>query len=348
MKVRDAGTYYIWVKVTGTGNIADYIKCYEEGHYEIYKATLSETEIGGITYHDGLVYIAESQTLASIKNKLVIKIEDSSIEDLNIDEYNADLNIYWGLGADAMTEPESWATNIAELQGIDSGDYYIWAWVQESKNFNDITFNCAQVKIAKATIHIDAPLIHEGLVYNGIEQELLTKEAVAKFYAVGTYYDPEKTYYDAHEVTIDYTLDTNAVVWSQDYHTIKGLNATLYKVTYRVQAKANDNWNYQEGQVEITIASVDASTEGAGLVEAPNALENVYYNEQAQRIISYGVLSEAAAEQGCKIVFYYDEDPSKKYTYSYDKILGKYVWDEEIPGRTNAGNYKMVEYRKYN
>ena len=344
LKVRDAGTYYIWVKVTGTGNIADYIKCYEEDHYEIFKATLSETEIGGITYHDGLVYIAESQTLASIKNKLVIKIEDSSIEDLNIDEYNADLNIYWGLGADAMTEPESWATNIAELQGIDSGDYYIWAWVQESKNFNDTTFNCAQVKIAKATIHIDAPLIHEGLVYNGIEQELLTKEAVAKFYAVGTYYDPEKTYYDAHEVTIDYTLDTNAVVWSQDYHTIKGLNATLYKVTYRVQAKANDNWNYQEGQVEITIASVDASTEGAGLVEAPNALENVYYNEQAQRIISYGVLSEAAAEQGCKIVFYYDEDPSKKYTYSYDKILGKYVWDEEIPGRTNAGTYKIKYY----
>ncbi|MBQ7973950.1 MAG: hypothetical protein IJ295_03295, partial [Clostridia bacterium] len=102
LKVRDAGKYYVWVKVTGkdngvTGqfNVNTYTKCYsKEECFEIMPATLSKDNIEGVSTKNNLVYIGENQTLATIPDKLKIII-DGQI--LDTEAYDKDLSIKWGL-----------------------------------------------------------------------------------------------------------------------------------------------------------------------------------------------------------------------------------------------------------
>lgn len=352
LKALNAGKYYLWVKVTGAGNIASYVKCYgvDDGEYfAIYKVSLfdnnSRDELYNITYHEGLVYTAQSQVLASIDGKLEIKIDIDGVGK-DLISLNKDLKIYWGLGKgeDKDDAPTSgWVANVEELQGVNSGDYYLWIWIQEADNIYEKKVHLRTITIGQGKIEFDEPIVHTNLVYNGTYQELIVSAPVPKFVAEGVSYGNEKVYYDAHEVDIKYTLNPTADIWYEDIRDIAGLNAGEYEMTYCVIGKSN--WAYAEGRVNIKITPADGSIVGVGLAEAPAAIPNIYYNEETQDLITFGELTDAAIENGCKIVFFYAGD-SQRYEYYFDEEKQKYVWGENgpLPGRsevTTEGNYNI-------
>ena len=70
LKARDAGKYYIWIKVVGTSNVADYYRCYcndiTTDFAEINPATMMNDYFKQIRIHQGLSYIARNQILADL------------------------------------------------------------------------------------------------------------------------------------------------------------------------------------------------------------------------------------------------------------------------------------------
>lgn len=373
----DANKYYIWISVTGKNNtvngnknVADYVKCYfnsNDDYAEIVRAALIKSDIDGVVEHTGLVYIGQNQVLASIEDKLSIVLTDGG-ENLNQEKYNH-LTFYWGLGSgnggdhgtNTQDAPEDakWFSRIEDVCAMDYGDYYLWLWMPESKNFAEYKVCFATISIGKAVIKFtQAPGIFEGenaLVYNGSYQNLLYNDPVIKFYAKGAFYDPAKEYYDAIGVMPEYRISNETGSrWVTDFRDIKGLNAKTYVVNYKVFASLN--WDDTDEDIDVSIEAVDASTELIGLAEAPKAKENLSYNEKEQTLIDYGRLSDnlmeagcGAALEGCRIIFYYAERPSATYEYYYNEDLGEYVWDSnkgELPGRTNwqAEDYHIQYY----
>ncbi len=363
----DADKYYIWIRVTSLENtvtkkknVDDYVRCYSDVSYaEIIRATLNNNNFDGVLLHNDLVYIAEDQVLASIPDKLTLTL-DNLDKDLNTAEYNKDLNIYWALGSGTgvnnLPDDGAWVSNIAENQGKNHGDYFLWIWVPESKNINEYKSYYATIHIKKATIHFtQKPVVYDDLVYTGDYQKLVSAAPVIKFYAVGDHYNPEKFYYDAFEASVEYSIspDLSCSSWVKSYSEIKGIDAVTYVISYRVPE--SNNWNLAQEDIVTSIAAVDASTMGVGLFEAPKALENVTYNEKSQDLISFGLLTDnlavagrGAALEGSKIVFYYaDDDRQTEYKYYYDVESNEYVWDSvngPLPGRTVVGNYHIRYY----
>ncbi len=357
-KARNAGSYYVWLRVTGFENsvtgvkdVVDFIKCYSDTEFAlIERATLSNDNIEGVLSHRGLVYIAQSQALASIPNKLKL-ILSSTDTDLNTDTYNRDLSINWGLGESRKTEPTKWFTDIDSIDGTDHDTYYLWIWIPESANVHEHKVCFDEIYIDKATLHIiQEPGIYTDLIYNGNYQNLLSTAPIIKYYAVGTHYDKAVPYYDANAVAAEYRNTTSDSDWSNNLADMKGLDAITYKVHYRVPEAAN--WYLVEDDIEIIISPVDASTELVGLVEAPRAYTELAYNENEQDLVFFGLMSDdlpvagcGAALEGCQIVFYYaDDEYQKQYKYYYDVASGEYVWDPftgKLPGRVNVGEYHI-------
>ena len=365
MKVVDAGNYYIWVRVTGNDNVANYTTCYSKQEYaKINRATLNKENIKGVDSHTRLVYIAQEQSIASISDKVKIVLSESDT-DLNTDTYNPDLSINWGLGSNENQsgEPTRWYNDLNQLKVIDSGNYYLWIWIPECNNINEYKVCYDIINIEKGTLHFtQKPGYYDDLVYNGNYQNLLSDLPVVKFHAVGEYYNPEVPYYEANSLVIEFANgDGDTVTWLPNYLDIKALNAGTYTVRYRVQTKDSDNWYPAEDEFEVSISAADSSTEWVGLTEAPKALPNLAYNEKEQDLISFGVLSNAlpvegcgAALEGCEIVFYYPEDNNPNvpddikgifYRYYYNSESGEYVWGQtgKLPGCEKAGDY-IVKY----
>jgi len=356
----DAGKYYLWVRVTGctngvtdVNNISNYVKCYylkEEDYSEIYRADIVRSNIGGILLHEGLVYIGQEQVLASIPDQITIQLLEDS-ENLNTPELNDDLKFLWGLGTSAEKAPKTgWVSNLQKLNGLNSGDYYLWIKIQESKNFNEFKAHIGTISISKATIEVlNEPTVYENLSYKGEFQELIKMNAHLKFIAEGIYYGEGKQYYNAKEVVIEYSVNTEED-WTSNYTDVKGLNAGEYTIFYRVVE--TDNWQPVNGSVTVKIDAIDASTIGLGLVEAPRVISNLCYNEKAQDLISFGLLSTNLNEAGCgtgwegsRFVFFYEDDVENKYEYYFNGE--EYVWDEttgKLPGKTNVGTYTIKYY----
>ena len=352
LKARNVDKYYIWVRVTGKknditniNNIQDYTKCYfltEDNFAEIHRADLEHNDFDGVDDHEGLVYIAQNQVLASIPNKITIKLNGNET-DLNTAEFNNDINISWALGLNEVDAPDTgWESDIQRLQGVASGKYYLWIWVKESKNFNEYMKHYTTVEIGKGTIEFTLiPSGYPDLIYQGDYQKLLNSGAVAKFSAYGNIYD-------ANEVVIEYALDDD---WNANYESIKGLNAKPYTVKYRVAD--TDNWYENEQTIQVTISPEDASRAYVGLIEAPAVKENLHYDETKQDLISFGILSSnlpvtgcGAALEGSRFVFYYTDKPDDKYEYYFDAETETYVWGDtgKLPGKSEVGTYTIGYY----
>ncbi len=375
LQARDAGSYYIWIKVVGiqnpetnTVNVADYMKCYwnsDNDYAEIIPATLTNSYFENINPHEGLSYIAQTQALADFEpntdGKLTIRIDEV---DVNLNEYNDNITVQWGLGSytgqgvNSLYAPTAnkWVSNLTDFNvlGYDAGDYYLWIKVVSGSNgagYENIYpyyASVAKITIAKATIEfISQPgyygdTDHEGLTYTLIAQTLLTSDPVFKFKA-GTYCTEE--YYPANELTLRYAINSTALNIT-DYRDVQGINATSYEIYYGFFD--NKNWNEAIEHVVVTIAPRDASELGYGLEEAPVALLGLAYNESVQDLISFGSLvkdafGRGAAVENSKIVFWYADNADVKYRYYYDTITEKYVWEngEKLPGRVNAGSYNI-------
>ena len=352
LKARNVDKYYVWVRITGKSNdvtninnIQDYTKCYfltEDNFAEIHRADLEYNNFDGVDDHEGLVYIAQNQVLASIPDKITIKLNDNDT-DLNTAVFNDDVNISWALGLNEVDAPDTgWESEIQRLQGVASGKYYLWIWVQESKNFNEFKNHYTTVEIGKGTIEFTLiPNGYANLVYKGDFQKLLNGGAVAKFSAYGNTYD-------ANEVVVEYALADD---WNSDYESVKGLDAETYTVKYRV-ADA-DNWYENEQTIQVTISQEDASRAYVGLVEAPAVKENLHYDETAQDLITFGILSSelpvagcGAALEGSRFVFYYTDQPDDKYEYYFDAETETYVWGDnrKLPGKSEVGTYTIGCY----
>ena len=355
---RNAGNYYVWLRVTGKINdvtnvkdVVDFIKCYSSEEYAlIERATLTNDNIEGVLSHEGLVYIAQSQQLASIPNKLKLVLSSTGT-DLNTEFYNKDLSINWGVSDSRETEPTVWYTTIDSIQGTDHDYYYLWIWIPECKNILEHKVCFDEIYIDKATLHFtQEPGIYTNLIYNGSYQNLLSSAPIIKYYAVGKHYDQEITYYDANGVFAEYRNTTSGSDWSSNLSDMQGLDAKTYRIHYRVPEA--DNWYSVEADIDVIISPADASTDFVGLVEAPRSYVDLAYNEKEQDLVFFGLMSDdlpvagcGAALEGCQIVFYYaDDEYQKQYKYYYDVASGEYVWDpitDKLPGRVNVGEYHI-------
>lgn len=344
LTARDAEQYYIWVKVTGGRNIATYTKCYSADEYvEIRPASLKRTDIGGVILPDNLVYTAESQSLASIDNGGVTISLESNLVNLNTPAYNNNLVISWGLSEAENIEPVDWEFDIGKLKGTNAGDYHLWIRINGSNNFYNLEKeHLGFVTIGKGSIaFINDPVIVDDLIYNGKGQELISSGPVAKFVAGGSYFNDHK-----NELVVEYSLDQQ--IWTRDYKEIKGIDAGEYEIYYRVTE--GSDWLAKISSIIVSIDSVDASTQGIGLVEAPKVIEDIRYNEKAQDLISFGTLStlvegeRGAAWEGVRIVFWYADAEDQKYEYYFNGE--EYVWKDgaKLPGKTDVGTYTIRYY----
>jgi len=352
LTARNAGTYYVWVKVTGVSNgvtlvnnIANYTKCYyltEDDCARIHTARLGRENLEGVSPYEDLVYTSESQVLAST-NGVKIYFE-SNQTNLNTPEYNNNLAIQWALSEDkTIMLVDGWVSDISKLTGTNAGDYHLWIKIQGSNNFYNFEGYYGTVTIGKGSIAFTAePGTRTDLSYIGSSQELINNGPIAKFDAKGQYYDDNN-----NELKVEYSLDGQD--WTQDYKEIKGIDAIEYEVFYRVIA--GENWNESEiSSIKVSISPVDASSR-FGLVEAPEAKEGIHYNEEAQDLISFGTLStlvegeRGAAWEGSRIVFWYADAEDQKYEYYFNGE--EYVWDEangKLPGKTDVGTYTIRYY----
>ena len=379
LKAREAGKYYIWVKVVGienpnthTVNVADYYRCYyynapEKNDFaEIDAATLTNDYFKGINPHRGLSYIARNQILADItpnaEGKLTIKIASA---DINTSEYNDKIIVKWGLGngegrgINSPLAPSLWVDSLDDINimGKDARTYYLWIKVTGSKNLEEYVACCAPITIDKATIEYTVQPGYYGdandnLIYTGAYQTLIKSDPVIKFkpdYSSG-YYDAE--YYDATGVTIQYGINTPALGLF-NYQEVVGLNATNYDIYYGVFETTN--WYSKVECVNVTIEKRDASDWSYGLSAVPYAKEGLEYNESEQDLITYGrlvnslpVMGRGSALEGSVIEFWYageNDNHDAKYRYYYNKTSGVYEWEnnEKLPGRTDAGTY-YIQY----
>jgi|GEM_PF-3170334 len=361
LTAREAGNYYIWVKVigmknprTGTVNVADYSRCYDDEDYaSIAPLTLIKDYYkAGITTHTGLSYIGEYQVLAHLnlnaEDKLPIIYGGL---DLNTAVYNENIVVSWGLGATAERygAPIQWFTDLSDLQGLNAGNYYLWIKITGSDNINEYVECFATIQIDKATIvYTTAPRYfgddtYESLIYTGDDQTLLISDPVAMFQPSGIYY-ASGAQYNAVGVVVQYSIGSeNLGIY--DYQNIKGLDAGTYEVCYGVFESSN--WYHSIDRVNVKIKARDASEMYYGLEMAPAALDSVEYNEEEQNVISFGRLASltsgrGAALEGSKIEFWYDNETAR-YVYYYNKTTGEYVWERNVklPGQVDAGSYTI-------
>ncbi len=362
LQARDAGDYYIWIKVIGTNNVADFYTCYLSEYVTISPRALTIRDFNqNIQTRTGLSYVAEYQVLADVtlnaENKLPIKINGTG-KDLNVAEYNPNVVVTYGLGtgADNDDKPTIWMESFDSLalQGRNAGTYYLWVSIEGSDNFYPYVEFYSAIVIDKASIELVDELGYYNnanqLTYSCFDQTLLTGVLPRfKFQPIKTnrpetanYYG-NKIYY-ANEITsyLRYSIG-NTTLGITDYHNVKGLNAGSYEVYYGVLE--NDNWYASnENYVLVTIAPRDA---GLDLEEAPSAIEGLEYNEQTQNLITMGSLRKlsngrGAALEGCKIVFWHENRPDDRYYYSYSPDEDEYVWEgNPIMGRSQAGTYRI-------
>ncbi len=390
LKARNAGNYYIWVKVTGKPNpkngqynIADYMRCYAIDNPNekavITKAILTKSYFYGINTHSGLSYIGKNQVLADLtpntEGKLTIKI-NTSVGDVNMETYNPNIVVRWGLGTGSATNAgptnaNAWVTDLSRITGKNAIDYYLWVKVTGSDNIEDFTGYYAKISIAKAQIaYLVKPQyygdgINPQLTYNCAEQSLLVREPVAYFAPTTTTYytDPDevvsgKPYYLASEVQYQYQVNNGNSI--SNYINVKGIDAgilnqvsntyigTRYRVSYNVVA--GNNWNQKSEYVDVYIAPIDASDYNFGLINNPNPVTGIVYDENEHELITYGHLAimdndRGTANEGAKIAFWYTDQPNNKYYYYYNKTSGNYVWENgKLPGRTDHGTY-YIQYQ---
>ncbi len=390
LKARNAGNYYIWVKVTGKPNpkngqynIADYMRCYAIDNPNekavITKAILTKSYFYGINTHSGLSYIGKNQVLADLtpntEGKLTIKI-NASVGDVNLETYNPNIVVRWGLGTGSETNAgptnaNAWVTDLSRITGKNAIDYYLWVKVTGSDNIEDFTGYYAKISIAKAQIaYLVKPQyygdgINPQLTYNCAEQSLLVREPVAYFAPTTTTYytDPDevvsgKPYYLASEVQYQYQVNNGNSI--NNYINVKGIDAgilnqvsntyigTRYRVSYNVIA--GNNWNQKSEYVDVYIAPIDASDYNFGLINNPNPVTGIVYDENEHELITYGHLAimdndRGTANEGAKIAFWYTDQPNNKYYYYYNKTSSNYVWENgKLPGRTDHGTY-YIQYQ---
>ncbi len=357
LKAINANDYYIWVKVEGTGNVADYIKCYSSTEFAIIsKATLlkndNRNDFSGIVLHEGLSYIAQNQVLADLRTpnsegKLTIKI-NNGVEDVNISSLNENIVVLWGLGTGATRNdrPTNWTNDLSDInvQGMNAGDYYLWLNVSGSDNINEYFGYYGKITIAKAEL---AYTVNPGYygdniqarrIYTGAAQDLLYSAPVVKFHPTGYYYSETYfnsinkqwtgEYYDAIGTTIQYRYGFGE--WNSEWGildfvgTITGMDATGYNVYYSVLPDENWNWEQYIEQINVYIDPRDASDSNYGLQRKPAAKLNLIYNEKEQDLISYGQLfafenGNGTALEGVEIAFWYVDANG-------DALTGKYFY----------------------
>ncbi len=357
LKAINANDYYIWVKVEGTGNVADYIKCYSSTEFAIIsKATLlkndNRNDFSGIVLHEGLSYIAQNQVLADLRTpnsegKLTIKI-NNGVEDVNISSLNENIVVLWGLGTGATRNdrPTNWTNDLSDInvQGMNAGDYYLWLNVSGSDNINEYFGYYGKITIAKAEL---AYTVNPGYygdnvqarrIYTGAAQDLLYSAPVVKFHPTGYYYSETYfnsinkqwtgEYYDAIGTTIQYRYGFGE--WNSEWGildfvgTITGMDATGYNVYYSVLPDENWDWEQYIEQINVYIDPRDASDSNYGLQRKPAAKLNLIYNEKEQDLISYGQLftfenGNGTALEGVEIAFWYVDANG-------DALTGKYFY----------------------
>ena len=150
-------------------------------------------------------------------------------------------------------------------QATNADTYTVYFKVDGEGNYQDIPADSIAVAIAKAAPMFVAPLAHEGLVYNGNAQELVSTGAVTGG-------------------TLKYSLD------GENYGlTIPtGTNAGEYTVYFKVDGDENHN--------DISADFVQVAISKANVAKSNPKANNLTYNGTAQALISAGNVSAGSIE----------------------------------------------------
>ncbi len=244
--VTDAGTYTVWYYAQGDENYADT----EKGSIEVTVQKVDGELDTAPAAVEGLIYSAKPQTLVKAGKTQTGTVMYALSED---GEYSAEIPT-----------------------AVNAGTYTVWYYVQGDVNHFDTEKASVEVTIAKASITAETePTAIEGLIYNGVAQELVTAGA------------------SSNGVML-YALSEDGE-YSEEIPT--GLNAGTYTVWYYVQG--NDNYaDNEKAFVEVTIAKAEGT-----LDTAPSVIEGLVYNGEAQELVTAGesetgIIMYALAEDG--------------------------------------------------
>ena len=196
---------------------------------------------------------------------------------------------------DSTTDGTEWST-ITDTKSLDAGDYYVYATVGETDNYEAFTTGTSAFKVEKAACIVTAPTGNSDLKYTGEPQFLLATP--------GSVDGGEIVYCDTETGTYVSILPT-------------GTEAKTYTVWYMGKADGNHTDSTPQ-KLEVTIAKAPCE------VTAPIA-NNLTYTGEAQ------ILATAGSAVGGEIVYCDTETGTYTDTIPSGTDAGTYsVWYKGI------------------
>lgn len=224
----NAGTYYVWTKMTGNYDYEDVDVSSEPVKVVVSKgtATLDTSAASGT-----LTYNGQSQYLLAYAAKL--KIGNTDVTG-GRDASNTGCTIqYYVSTSDSTPTGGSWSSSYS---ATNAGTYYVWIKVTGNGDINGISqVMKASKEIKKANWTVSAPTAISGLVYNGTSQNLCSAGSVSGV--------------SGQTGELEFSFDGNTYGSNRAKTTANYGNArTIYWRT-----KANSNYNQSSGSISVTM-----------------------------------------------------------------------------------------------
>lgn len=328
----NAGTYFIWVKVAESDNVAAYMKSTQNqaSAVRIDQATSTMVSIHGVNPIAGLKYNGTAQKLWT--GELELKIGNNSIRN---DVYSRGKVTWCVTQTQQLPYNAVWFDSLDEVRGDVAKQYYLWISVTECANIKALDavsvgyVSVAEIGKGQAQIIEGSVEFYDNLIYCGQKQELVKTPGNSNF----ENYGGRVVFYIVNGST-GTVLPTNPAEWYDDYRAITRQPAGDYLVYYAVLP--TDNWEGVTQSRKVTINKADPI-----FATNPTAIDGLIYNDKKQPLIQLGTLLENSRTEGCYIEYSLDPDMLINVVNNRDNT------DEEILATLmalNAGTHK-VYYR---
>ena len=224
--------------------------------YTVYFKVVGDDNHNGIDATNFVVSIAKADAILNAPTAKELTFNGHTQALVNAGEVTGGTLLY-------SLDGENYGETIPQATNADT--YTVYFKVDGEGNYQDIPADSIAVAIAKAAPMFVAPLAHEGLVYNGNAQELVSTGAVTGG-------------------TLKYSLD------GENYGlTIPtGTNAGEYTVYFKVDGDENHN--------DISADFVQVAISKANVAKSNPKANNLTYNGTAQALISAGNVSAGSIE----------------------------------------------------
>ena len=260
------GVYKVWYKVDATDNYAGIAKT------QILGASSEESvEIAGLTINSGEYTAPTAKTGLKFQYASNAAVPQDLITAGSVPAAKG-LMEYRAKSPASSSTFTAWSSTIP--QGTVAGDWTVEWRISGQNGYADVTGSAAlTVNIAKETPVITKPTVATSLVYNGLDQALLSAAATATFGASVTY-------------AVNYKANAEATTWTSvstgltELSAVTGKNAGIYQIVTSAAEQAN-TVAATSVNTEVTIGLADAFT------AAPTA-KDLTWNNAEQVLITAG------------------------------------------------------------